>query len=131
MKIFIQEAVSIEKRFYKEDDPDDIMEVHVTPEVIKKVIKDKNVVELEYEKDGVFIRRIVHIHAFGENYNGSNMILVHQPAGGSISGTYNNMKTFLYSKLGDEMLIYKNRKFSPHELYTRDIKNWSKIYAQI
>jgi hypothetical protein len=131
MKIFIQEAISIDKRFYKEDNPDNIIEVHVSPDVIKKVIKDRNVVELEYEKDGVLTRRVVHIHAYGQSNNGNNLLLVHQPAGASSTLSYDNMKTFLYNKLGDEMLIYTNRKFSPHELYTRDIKNWSEIYAQI
>lgn len=130
MKIFITEEIDPSENILRVPE-DDVIEVNVTQELMKKVIRNRNPIEIEYSKDGLFIKRVLHIHAFGMNRNGNLQVYAYQQTGGSTSGQKSGMKLFNYVFFGKKALIYKDMKFSPDSTYSRDPIYWTDVYAQI
>lgn len=132
MKIFITEEIDPSENILRVSE-DDVIEVNLTPEIIKQVIKRRNPIEVEYKgvKSDVFIKRVLNIHTYGMSKNGNNQVFAYQQAGGSASASFQGMKSFNYSNFGRNVLIYKNIKFETDSSYSRDPIRWEKVYAQI
>lgn len=130
MKIFITEEIDPSENILRVSE-DDVIEVNVTPELMKRVIKNRNPIEIEYKKDGVFTKRVLNIHAYGMNRNGNIQVYAYQQTGASTSGQKSGMKLFNFVFFSRKALIYRDVKFVPDSTYSRDPINWIEVYAQI